>query len=589
METLFTKKQSSGGRSRKKPRNTKGRGGASKRNSLSKRKTYDWDDTEDYVPGLSDSGGSASSRFTFADSTYDSRDNYTDNDLSSEYYRPKHKKIRGQKRKSSPIKETHNRKKRRKNTQNTNQNVSIDNPYTYPELPSPPLPTSNDPLPSHVYNVLPMMPLDNHRSYVPTPEGTPETSGVRLPAWQDTSEQKQSIVNTMESVPSSLESIGSVLNETKIHHRSKEEKRATKHRHHGYQCNTNGREPTIGIPKRLRNHINPKAFAYYTGMPRCWYNANEVVTGINTGRIIKANMQRLNHAHHLANALLTDTIITNNMIEYPLAFMKESKENEDEDILADWIDCDVEQDEEYWKALIAHLEADNEVLQHVHEKMMGEMVSRHRNEVSESLPNRHQPLLCEQFNDLMFHHKEYAQYKYNLHEKSYIESRLNKETLDRCLMEMERLKKGPNPGHRAKERKNALRSYYRRKEKKRKDEFEAESELQTESENDDVEEDKKRNDLDVDYNVKYDYYQDMNERFDIKKVAEGLPNGPLFMKIVQQMKVENELEEDYWCGKRTLMDIPVNDSVSPHIMADLVKQYANECGDTGDKYVMDVE
>ena len=140
------------------------------------------------------------------------------------------------------------------------------------------------------------------------------------------------------------------------------------------------------IPRRLRDHINPKAFKYYSSMPRCWYDAKDVIEAVHFGRLLNANQQRLNSAYNVSNELLTQSMRNINIIEYV-------QKNDDDD-------------EKCWKWLRDHLKADNDSLHAIYDGMMVEMLAKNESK--------------EKFNDLMMNHLDYKLHKERLHQNAWI-------------------------------------------------------------------------------------------------------------------------------------------------------------------------
>ncbi len=112
-------------------------------------------------------------------------------------------------------------------------------------------------------------------------------------------------------------------------------KRIIKKRYCKYKHQKN-RNISIGISKRMRNHINSQSFDY-TNMPKEWYN-NECIIGIETCRLLNSNQQRLNCIYNIVNELLTDTIINNNIIEYPCEYNNINNNENDWNWIEYWMD-----------------------------------------------------------------------------------------------------------------------------------------------------------------------------------------------------------------------------------------------------------
>ncbi len=106
-----------------------------------------------------------------------------------------------------------------------------------------------------------------------------------------------------------------------------------------------------------------------------WYNPMECIIGIEMGRILKDNPQRLNYAYNGVNELSTDTIINNNIME----------QNDCENI-------NKNENEMYWKSLL-------DTLQHIYNKMMhmSGIVLKQKCESINTLKACHKSLVNEQF------------------------------------------------------------------------------------------------------------------------------------------------------------------------------------------------
>merc|ERR1712228_871282 len=78
---------------------------------------------------------------------------------------------------------------------------------------------------------------------------------------------------------------------------------------------------------------------------------------------------------------------------------------------------------------------------------------------------------------------------------------------------------------------------------------------------------------------------DFDQNFDVSKICKGMPNGLQIMKIAKEFESQ---QSEFSIGNRTLMDLPINDTIYPMVMAEFIDKYFenNSNDDDDDKSVV---